>query len=150
MTVRPNDPLAAWVWLLASKAAITAVVPAARIVYDLGDIPIGSTNHWIIVSPGRLEINDGFWDGYVQLTFLGPQGHVNQQAQNEVIYQICDPMQSFRVHRIAGGSQEGAVLSAAQIHGLIRGSIPIQGDFVLPFRSINVQTKLSVEAMSWT
>lgn len=150
MIYKPLDPLAAWVILLTSKPAITAIVPAARIVYDLGDITIGSTSHWIVVSPGRLEIERGFWDGYIQLTFLGPQGHINQNAQMTVIQEVCDPLMGFRTHHIDSGSQAGAVLSTAQVFALIRGTMPIQGDFELPFRSINVGMKMSTEVMAWS
>lgn len=150
MTVKPRDPLAAWVTLLATLAPVVAIVPSSRIVYDIMDITSGSTHNWIIVSPGMLEINNGFWDGYVQLTFLGMQGHVLQQLQNEVIYGLCDPILGFRTHRIASGSQAGAILSTAGIGNLRRGWLQIEGDYGLTMRSINVETKMSVEAMSWS
>lgn len=147
---KPNDPLAAWVTLLAGNAALTAVIPAARIVYALDDIAVGTTQHWIVVSPGTMELRNGFWDGYVQLTFMGPQGHINQRAMMTVIEQFCDPLLNFRTHRIAGGSQAGAILSAGAVYGMSRGQIPVRGDFELPYRSINIETKVSAEAMSWS
>ena len=143
------DAMNAWVLLLQTTPAVTALVSPARIRYEIDDIEIPLVNSWITVSSVSLRLERGFWNGVVQLTFFAPQGHIGQAIQAAVIESLGDALLNCRIHRIAAGSQEGAVVTVGEMFALSRGRMPISGDVELPFRSINVQTKVSALEMSW-
>ena len=149
------NPLYAFIELLQSRPAIAAAVPNAadgrsRIVFDLTAVEVPPKYVWLVVSgvqpPRATDLR--VWRGSMRVTAFAGQPFASQQVVETVVEELWDPDARFKVFHLAGGSQEGAVVSIHDCFNLSRGQMPLSGDIYHPFWAVDFGVQVGEGAAS--
>lgn len=146
------NPLYAFIELHQSKPAITALVNAGRIKFDLAKIAVPIENNWIIISPVGSITPDAkhTWSGNMRVTALARGGHTAQEIIETVIDELWNPLVHWSIHRLDDNwSQEGAVITIHDLFNLSRQQEQLSGDIWHPSWAADFGVQVSEVAHEW-
>lgn len=128
---------------------VASLMDINNIKYDLASVEVPPlTSHLIISSVVPFSQNYmARWEGDVRFTAFGRQPFIAQTLIEGVIADIWDPLQRWKIFRIASGKNAGAVITVDNVYNLERGQWPLSGDVYTPFWAVDVSLMISVEAM---